>query len=76
MSKILKALEKIVEYSTGRKASELRNESIEQKRHALASRKVKEKVESAFPLIGRGNVNHDGVLTHEEVEAQVDEALR
>ena len=76
MSKLLKALEKTVEYSTGRKASELRNESIEQKRKTLAARGIKENVRSGIPLIGRGNVNHQGVLTHEEVEKRVDEALK
>ena len=66
MNKLLRAFEKIVEYSTGRKANDLRNETIDEKRRLLNKRGLKEKV---IPITKY-------VLTHESVEKMLKDSLK
>ena len=72
----LAALEHAVELVTGKPVEELRNTSIDQYRRDLEAERGKPVVvESRFPLIGRGNVMRDRIVTHEEIESALDRIL-
>jgi hypothetical protein len=70
-------LERAVRKATGETADALRARTIEEtrrvaeKRHGYRTRFI-----SWFPFIGRGNVLRDCTISHEGVEAALDDALR
>ena len=72
----LASLEKAVEASTGERVEVLRGRSLEETRR-LAEQKQRRpmKFVSHFPLIGRGNVLRDRLVSHEQVEADLDATL-
>jgi hypothetical protein len=74
MSNTLTLLEKDVERSTGMSIDEIRNTSIDERRDMLEKAGRKMKFSSAFPFIGRGNVNRDTVST-EEINKELDKVL-
>lgn len=73
----IEILEKALEKACGESVSKLRSRTLEEnrrlaeKKHGLLARFV-----SYFPFIGRGNVLRNRLVTHEEVEKRLDEALR
>jgi len=70
-------LEDAIERATGDKASSLRERTLTATRKIAEQRnKQPMRIKSAFPFIGRGNVLRDCVLTHAQVEAELDNALR
>jgi hypothetical protein len=70
-------LEKAVEKATGEKIEDLRSRSLEETRRVAESRHRRPLIFiSKFPFIGRGNVMRDRLITHEEVEESLDEALK
>ena len=70
-------LEQAVEQLTGESVAQLRGRSLEETR-ALAEKRSGRPFQfiSSFPFIGRGNVMRDRVISHQEVEASLDRALR
>jgi hypothetical protein len=70
-------LERAVKKATGESADALRTRPladtrrIAEKRHGAPFRFT-----SKFPFIGRGNVLRDRTVSHKEVEAALDDALR
>jgi len=72
----LKNLEKTVEKVTGEKADILRTRTIDETRIRLEQKGVKIKFFSAFPFIGRGNVQRDNVLSSSEINKMVDAAIK
>ena len=68
---------KAVEQATGESIDRLRALSIEERRAETEARcGSKLRFTSKFPFIGRGNVLRDRAITHEEVEAALDKALK
>jgi hypothetical protein len=74
MSDTLTLLEKDVVRSTGLTIDEIRNTSIDERRDMLEKVGQKTRFFSAFPLIGRGNINRI-TLSTEEINKELDEAL-
>jgi hypothetical protein len=72
----LEMLEKSVERKTGIPVAELRQMTISEMRCRVEHEK-KHPMEfySAFPLIGRGNVMRDCVISHADIERELDEVL-
>ncbi len=71
------ALKRAVEQATGESLDVLRSRSIDETRRVAEKRRGKRFVfTSKFPFIGRGNVMRDKVITREEVDAYLDDALR
>lgn len=75
MNSELKSLEKSVEYLTGKKVAELRNNTIDENRAQLEKDGMKTKTFSDFPFIGRGNVNRDKIISEKSVNEALDKAL-
>jgi hypothetical protein len=66
-----------IESSTGRTLEELRRTPIDEQRAAAEKKNGKRlTVRSYFPFIGRGNILHDRLVTHEQAEAAFRRALR
>ena len=66
-----------VERSTGKSIEYLRETPIDEQRLAVEAVHGKRLVfKSYFPLIGRGNVLHNRLITHDEAEAALRKALR
>jgi hypothetical protein len=76
MSNTLVTFEKNVERWTGRNVKELRRETIEETRKSLALKGILIRLFSEFPFIGRGNILRDKIVSHEDVEKELDKALR
>lgn len=73
----LNTIEQAIERTTGMRVSELRKQSVTEIRTlAEKSHGKPMRFTSSFPFIGRGNVLRDCLVSHEEVEASLDEALR
>ena len=70
-------LQRAVEKATGETILQLRGRSLEDTRRVAEQRNRRPlKFISKFPFIGRGNVMRDRLVTHDAVEASLDEALR
>ena len=66
-----------IELTTGETIDDLRRTPISDRREAIEKKKGSRMVVSRFfPFIGRGNVLRDKTISREEVEQQLDEALR
>lgn len=76
MSNTLVTFEKNVERWTGRKVSELRYVPIEETRKSLSLKGILIRLFSEFPFIGRGNILRDKIVSHDDVEKELDKALR
>jgi len=64
---------------TGQKASDIRNLTLTQMRRNFEVKskpKRRLRIESRFPLIGRGNVMRDKVVDHDTVEILLNQSLR
>jgi hypothetical protein len=73
----LEILERAVEEKTGMLINELREMTVSEMRDRVQRREKRPTTfYSAFPFIGRGSVMHDCMVSHEEVERELDEALR
>jgi hypothetical protein len=75
----LRAFERVVESMTGQKASDIRNLTLTQMRRNFEVKskpKRRLRIESRFPLIGRGNVMRDKVVDHDTVEILLNQSLR
>ena len=70
-------LERAVERATGEKIDDLRRTPIDDRRRMIERRTRRPfRFTTAFPFIGRGNVLRDRILSHEEVETALRNALR
>ncbi len=66
-----------VESRTGLTVDELKTMTVCELRRATEKRIGRPLViESRFPTIGRGNVNRDRLISHEEVEQSLESSLR
>jgi hypothetical protein len=66
-----------IERSTGKSIDYLRRTPIDEQRESAEQKNGKPLTfKSYFPLIGRGNVLHDRLVTHAEAEAAFRRALR
>lgn len=74
MSNTLSLLEKDVERSTGLSIEEIRTTSIDERRDMLEKAGKKMHFFSAFPFVGRGNINRN-TISSEEINKELDEAL-
>lgn len=70
------SLERAIEASTGERVEVLRSRTLEETR-LVAEKKHRRpmKFVSHFPFIGRGNVLRDRLVSHEQVEADLDAVL-
>jgi hypothetical protein len=76
-SEVLNRLEVAIESLTGEKVESLREHSISEYRKIGELKRSKTlRFVSSFPMIGRGNVLRDRVISHAGVEKKLDEALR
>ena len=75
MSSTLASFEKNVERWTHHDIATLRNETIEETRKSLKLKGFIIRLFSEFPFIGRGNILKDKILSHEDVEKELDRAL-
>jgi hypothetical protein len=66
-----------IEKETGESVESIREVPIDQRRR-LIERKFKRKMRflTESPLVGRGNVHRDQTIDSDDVEAELDEALR
>jgi hypothetical protein len=70
------SLERAVEASTGERVEVIRSRSLEETRRLAEKRQGRPlKFVSHFPFIGRGNVLRDRLVSHEQVEADLDAVL-
>lgn len=76
MSSTIISFEKSIERWTGRKIAELRKETIEETRSSLIKKGILIRLFSEFPFIGRGNIMRDKIVSHQEVEKELDSVLR
>ena len=72
----LKRLEKVIERATGETVQIIRSRTIDETRAILERKGKKMKTFSAFPFIGRGNVQRDNILSSSEVNKKVDAAIK
>lgn len=73
----IRVLDQAIERATGESVEELRLRTIEETRRIAEERTGRAmRFMSAFPFIGRGNVLRDRVISHDDVEAVLDRALR
>ncbi len=73
---VLDRLEKNVQGITHISAMEIREMSIDAYRRRLKKEKnIKLRIVTRFPLIGRGNVMRDRTVSHEDIEASLDNIL-
>ena len=75
MNSELKALEKSIEYLTGKKVADLRNKTIDETRAQLEEDGVEVNAFSEFPFIGRGNINRDNIITNKGVNKELDDVI-
>ena len=68
-------VEKNAEKVTGLTVSKIREYSPNQFRKHLESKKGKFSFRSFFPIIGRGNVLRDNLVTSSEIDAEIDKIL-
>jgi hypothetical protein len=70
------AVLKSIEADLGKSIEEIRNQSLSEHRKEVEAKHGKPMSLSVnYPTIGRGNVLRDCVLSHEQVEAQLEKAL-
>ena len=70
------AIEKNVEKLVGLSAEDIRNYSPDELRRFLEKKnKRKFSFTTEFPVIGRGNVLRDGIITSEEINKDIDKIL-
>ena len=70
------AIEKNAEKVVGLSAEEIRKCSPGELRHYLEKRnKKKFSFTTEFPIIGRGNVLRDSIITSEEIDKEIDKIL-
>lgn len=69
-------LRAVLEKATGESVQQLREMSISDRRNMLDARGQQMTIVSRKPVIGRGSVLTDRLVSHEVVEAQLAEALR
>jgi hypothetical protein len=69
--------ERALERATGESLASLRDTPIAERRRTL-ERKFRRPMRfiSHWPFIGRGTVVHGGTISHQDVERQLDRALR
>ena len=72
----LKQLEKAVEKATGQKVERIRQRTIDETRSELEKTGAEMKTFSAFPFIGRGNIQRDNIKSAKEVNKIVDAAIQ
>ena len=72
---IFSLIEKNAEKVTGLTVSELREYSPERFRGYLEKKKKKPVFRSFFPIIGRGNVLRDNLVSSEELDSEIDRIL-
>ena len=68
-------VEKNAEKVTGLSVAKLREYSPNRFRKHLESRKGKVSFRSFFPIIGRGNILRDSLVTSTEIDAEIDKIL-
>lgn len=72
----LARIEKTVERITGASAAELRRRSIDEQRGAVERHHGRPmQFVRRFPVIGRGNVLRDRIMSRAEIDRMVDETL-
>lgn len=76
MTSILKEFEKTVERWSKRSIEEIRRETFLETRKKVERKRGYLKLFSEFPFIGRGNVQRDNIISHEDVEKELDDALQ
>lgn len=72
---ILERFENAMERWSHRNIEDMRNKTIDEMNEIVKKEKGHINKFSAFPFIGRGNVNRDNVISHEDVEDELDEVL-
>jgi hypothetical protein len=73
----IRILERAVERITGKSVGQLRELPLEGWRSEIETRHGRRMhFRTKFPFIGRGNVMRHNVVNHDEIESQVDYALR
>lgn len=75
MPSVLEKFEKTVERWSNRSIEEIRREPISVTREKVMNRDGKLKLKSHFPYIGRGNVNSKNIISHSDIEKELDRAL-
>lgn len=71
------AFERTIERIVGESIESIREMPVDERRRRTEKKFVRPmRFYSAFPFIGRGNVMREHILTHDEVEAALNEALR
>jgi hypothetical protein len=71
------AFERALEHATGETIESLRKMPIDERRRMIERKKGRRmRFTSRFPFIGRGTILHNDILSREEVEERLDEALR
>lgn len=68
-------IEKNAERVTGLSVSKLREYGPDKFRKYLESRKGKIRFCSFFPVVGRGNVLRDSLVTSSEIDSEIDKIL-
>ncbi len=72
----LSFLEKAVERSTGKSVDELRNTPLDEQRRKIEERTGRTfRFTTAFPFIGRGNVNRDRIVSGSDINKEIDRIL-
>ncbi len=72
-----KAFEQAVEKKLGEPIERVRDVSIDARRQRLeGQRKRASRFRSVFPLVGRGSVLRGRAVSHQDVEAQLERAIR
>lgn len=67
----------MIERKTGKSIDQLQSETIGERRCEIEARQGKPmRLLQLFPFIGRGSVMGDFILSHQEVDRQLDRALR
>lgn len=71
------SLERAIEATTGQTIDNLRNMPLDTLRRLIEKKRQSAVVITRnFPFLGRGNVMRDETISRDEVEKQLDEALR
>lgn len=68
--------EKAIEAATGESVESLRDTPIDERRSKIGKKWGRLHVLTFFPFIGRGNIMRDHIRSREEVDADLDKALR
>ena len=70
-------LVRLIERKTGKTIDQLQTETISERRGEIEAAQGKPmRLLRLFPFIGRGSVMGDFILSHREVDKQLDRALR